>query len=95
MELTLRDSWQRVRGVAKDISLGGMFIETDCTPDFGATVIVTFALRGRRNAIVVSATVRWISSRGIGVQFGPLGASDTYAITELGRGQRSSPPGPL
>lgn len=94
VELTLRDSWQKVDGVAKDISLGGMFIETTCKPDFGASVIVTFALPGRRNPMVVLGTVRWTGGRGIGVQFGPLGANETHAITQIERSRRSSPPGP-
>jgi uncharacterized protein (TIGR02266 family) len=95
VEFTMRDSGQKAHGVAKDISLGGMFVETALPPDFGAAVIVTFTLPGRRKAMVVSGTVRWTSGRGMGVQFGPLGAADTHAIAEVGRAHSSLPPGQL
>ena len=87
------DSWQNVHGAARDISLGGMFIETALPAAVGATLVLGFTLPGHRKSMLVSATVRWTSKAGMGVQFGLLGASETHAITEMRRAQSSSPPG--
>jgi hypothetical protein len=76
------DSPDTIAGSAKDISLGGMFIETDFPAAFGAVVLIGFTLPGSR-PMLVSATVRWTEESGMGVQFGALSARDTYAITQL------------
>ncbi len=91
VEFTPRDSWEKVPGVAKDISLGGMFIETAFPAGFGTAVLVGFTLPGLRKPLLVSGTVRWTSKSGMGVQFGPLGARETHAITEIQRKHGSAP----
>jgi hypothetical protein len=73
-------------GVGKDISLGGMFIETDIPCLFGEAVVVHVTLPRRRRRLGLRATVRWTSSAGLGVQFGLLGAIDTHEIAEFTRG---------
>jgi hypothetical protein len=85
-----RDSWVRTAGVAKDISVGGMFIETAQPPAYGASIHVEFTPLGERRPLLLSATVRWSGARGIGVQFGLLGARETHAITELQRASATS-----
>jgi type IV pilus assembly protein PilZ len=92
VEFTSRDSWEKVPGVSKDISLGGMFIETAFPAAFGVAVFVGFTLPGHRKPMLVSGIVRWTSAGGMGVQFGSLGARETHAITELERERGSSPP---
>jgi type IV pilus assembly protein PilZ len=75
-------------GMGKDISLGGMFIETDTPAAFGAEVVVRVRLRTPSNGAQefnLPAVVRWVRSGGMGVQFGLLGALETHAITELGK----------
>jgi hypothetical protein len=72
-------------GIARDISLGGMFVETDIPCLFGERIIVYATLPGRRRRMALSATVRWTSSAGMGVQFGLLGALDTHEIAEFTR----------
>lgn len=84
VEVTPSDSWEKAPGVAKDISLGGMFIETAFPATFGVRVLVGFALPGQK-PMVLAGTVRWTSKSGIGVQFGLLGARETHAITEIER----------
>lgn len=84
MEFTTRGSLDKVPGVSKDISLGGMFVETAFPAAFGAAVLVGFTLPGHP-PLLVSGTVRWTSGSGMGVQFGLLGARETYAITEIER----------
>jgi hypothetical protein len=84
VEFTTRGALDKVPGVSKDISLGGMFIETASPAVFGASVLVGFTLPGHA-PLLVSGTVRWTSGSGMGVQFGLLGARETYAITEIER----------
>jgi len=76
-------------GNGKDISIGGMFIETD-TPGvaFGAQVVIRVTLKtatGSMGDFELPGVVRWVRSGGMGVQFGLLGAHETHAITELSR----------
>ena len=80
---TASDSSVKVPGVTRDISLGGMFVETTFPAAFGVTVFVGFTLPGHGRAMLVSGTVRWTSKGGMGVQFGLLGARETHAISEL------------
>ncbi len=54
---------------------------------FGAALLVGFVLPGGLEPLLISGTVRWTTPNGIGVQFGPLGAPETYAITEVARGR--------
>ena len=75
-------------GIGKDISIGGIFIETDAPAAFKAEVIVRVRLRTPSNDdrdFDLPGVVRWVRSGGMGVQFGLLGALETHAITELGK----------
>jgi hypothetical protein len=85
VEFTAKGSLDKTPGMSKDISLGGMFIETAFPAGFGASVLVGFALPGKGKPLLVSGTVRWTSPSGMGVQFGMLGARETHAITEIER----------
>ena len=80
-------------GVARDISVGGMFIETDAPATFGAELLIRIRLEGSTQALLLRGVVRWLEAgRGMGVQFGLLGALETHLITEITR--RSSMPTP-
>lgn len=72
-------------GLGKDISLGGMFIETDSPATFGAEVIIHVELPGAGSPFALPGIVRWVRADGMGVQFGLLGARETYVITEIKR----------
>jgi type IV pilus assembly protein PilZ len=72
-------------GIGKDISLGGMFIESETPAGFGAEVVVTTTLPGHRGEFTLPGVVRWTKPGGMGVQFGLLGARETHAITEITR----------
>ncbi|MDB4946038.1 MAG: hypothetical protein JWP97_5572 [Labilithrix sp.] len=74
-----------VQGLAKDISLGGMFLETASPAAFGAEVVVRVVLPGTPGELALPGVVRWIRDGGMGIQFGNLGAKETHVITELGR----------
>jgi len=82
-EFKLKSADHRFGGRAKDISVGGMFIETDVTPAFGAEVVVFVTLPSDPKELRLPGVVRWTRPTGMGVQFGLLGARETYAITEI------------
>jgi hypothetical protein len=72
-------------GVAKDISVGGMFIETASPPAFGTQVVVRLRLAPGSDEFKLPGVVRWTRAGGMGVQFGLLGARETHTITEIVR----------
>ena len=76
-----------VIGTGKDLSLGGMFIESANSPSFGTKMTVRVALPAQENELRLPAVVRWCNDGGFGVQFGLLGARETFAITRFARGQ--------
>jgi type IV pilus assembly protein PilZ len=72
-----------INGRAKDISLGGMFIESEVAVTFGTEVMIVLRLPKGKADSRLPAVIRWIKPGGFGVQFGLLGARETHAITEL------------
>ena len=70
-------------GTSRDISLGGMFIETTERPTFGTALEIMATLPGTLGAVRLPGIVRWTGPDGIGVQFGLLGARETHAITKV------------
>jgi hypothetical protein len=72
-----------VNGVCRDLSLGGMNVHTDAPARFGARVTLHVRLHGMSDIRKLPGIVRWVKDGAMGVQFGLLGARDTYAITEM------------
>lgn len=72
-----------VSGLSKDISVGGMFIESDAQLSFGTQVNIVLRLPNTKADSRLPGIVRWIKPGGFGVQFGLLGARETHAISEL------------
>jgi len=57
-------------GSTSDVSLGGMYIETDSPRLFGERITVKFRAGGLEQPLSAPAVVRWVESgRGMGVQF--------------------------
>jgi len=84
----VRDDATTFEAVAKDVSLGGMFIESEHVPSFGSPItVVAVGLAARE--LRLPGLVRWAEPRGFGVQFGLLGAYDTRAIVDLVKKQTS------
>jgi hypothetical protein len=80
-------SSERIAGRARDVSLGGMFVESVRPFPFGAHVMIHFTLPGHKLPFALPGVVRWLrGSDGMGVQFGLIGARETHAITELTKG---------
>jgi Tfp pilus assembly protein PilZ len=82
---SVKGKTDKTEGFAKDISVGGMFIETTAPAAFGAGVIVHLMLPGAPDMVALPGVVRWVRDGGMGVQFGLLGAVETHIITEIGR----------
>jgi type IV pilus assembly protein PilZ len=72
-----------VNGLSKDISVGGMFIESDAQLAFGTQVSIVLRLPNTKADSRLPGIVRWLKPGGFGVQFGLLGARETHAISEL------------
>jgi len=84
VEFTTAGSAARNAGLAKDISVGGMYVETPHPATFNREVVVHVLLPGQRAPFALPAVVRWSrAGEGMGLQFGLLGARETHAITEL------------
>jgi type IV pilus assembly protein PilZ len=73
----------RHEGRCHDVSLGGVFIETDSPLPYGTRVRVFMHLPGLRDESAIDAIVRWSKPTGMGVQFGVMGARETHALTQL------------
>jgi c-di-GMP-binding flagellar brake protein YcgR len=73
------------RARARDISVGGVYLVTAETAAFGEHVTIKLVLPAiaAKGPRALSAVVRWVRDDGFGVQFGPTGALDTYALAEL------------
>jgi type IV pilus assembly protein PilZ len=85
IEFSAKDDELAVRmdGLAKDISLGGMFIETDLPGPVGQQLVVHVVLPKGKREMNLPSVVRWSGKDGMGVQFGLLGARETHEITEF------------
>jgi type IV pilus assembly protein PilZ len=73
---------EHLAGMAKDISVGGMFVVAERGLAFGAEVVVHLTLPDQVEEIALPGVVRWQRPDGMGIQFGLLGARETHAITE-------------
>jgi type IV pilus assembly protein PilZ len=74
-----------IEAIGRDISLGGMFVETAAPAPFGAAVIVHLTLPGSSVESKIAARVRWTTPEGMGVQLGSLTAREAQIITEIVR----------
>jgi type IV pilus assembly protein PilZ len=86
VEFVSSGSSERVRGRCKDVSVGGMYVQTEQALPFGTELVVHVNLPGEKAPFAIPAVVRWTRpGQGMGLQFGLLGARETHAITELTR----------
>ncbi len=68
-------------GNLRDMSLSGAFIVGVEAPAFGTVLSIQITIDGQ--SLTLAAIIRWAKPAGIGVQFGSLGARETYLITEM------------
>jgi hypothetical protein len=71
---------------AKDISVGGMYVEASVQPAFGTQLMMIGKIPGSKKDLRLPGVVRWTKPGGFGVQFGLLGAVETHLISELMKG---------
>jgi type IV pilus assembly protein PilZ len=84
VQFVAKGSTDAFQGQARDISVGGMFVQTPSPLAFGADVVVSLTLPGQKTPFSLPAVVRWSrTGEGMGLQFGLIGARETHAITEL------------
>ena len=87
VEFSQKGKTERVLGLSRDISLGGMFIETHAPLDHNAELTVFLVLPSQPAPFALPGVVRWTRPDGMGIQFGLVGARETFAITEVTREQ--------
>lgn len=69
-----------ILGVARDISVGGAFVESTELLAFGTAIVVVARLPNTKTDMRLPGVVRWAKPDGFGVQFALLGARETHAI---------------
>jgi len=73
----------RLSGYSRDLSLGGIFVETAASLPYGAEVVAELHLPALVRPSAIRCTVRWVVGSGLGLQFGSLRVADTWAINLL------------
>ncbi|HKA88572.1 MAG TPA: PilZ domain-containing protein [Haliangiales bacterium] len=66
-----------------NVSLGGAFLLTEEKPPLGTKLALQISLPSQKELVQVGATVRWVDTNGIGVQFDGLRARDVWALGKL------------
>ncbi|MBX3020533.1 MAG: PilZ domain-containing protein [Bdellovibrionales bacterium] len=84
MHIEYRKSYgrQNVKGVLKNISLTGAFLETETielAPE--DKVVIEFVVSERRRKM--AATIIWKNGKGCGIQFHPFNKRDTQIVDDL------------
>jgi hypothetical protein len=72
----------------RNLSIGGMFLESDIAIPYGAATEIQFRIPTHANEIRVKASVCWIERSngvqvGFGVKFGALRAVEVWALNQL------------
>lgn len=75
-------------GLARNLSLGGMFIEADVSIPIGTVIKMNCSIPAMKEETEIEGTVRWHdeAKTGMGVQFGSLRAIEVWALNQLFRG---------
>lgn len=84
MQIEYRKSYgrQNTKGVLKNISLTGAFLETETIELIAEDkVVIEFVVSDRRRKM--AATIIWKNSKGCGVRFQPFNKRDTQIVDDL------------
>lgn len=83
---------QRVECRTRDLSLGGMFLDTAAVSlPFGTELTVLLTLPLLVEPAPVRCVVRWVVRDGMGVSFLSLRAAETWAVNQLAVQSRAVP----
>lgn len=85
LTFSIKGKVESFEGRVRDISVGGMFVETSTPAPFGSEIVMTVKLPGGNTESQLGGRVRWGRAGGMGIQFGLLGAKETHLITEIAR----------
>jgi hypothetical protein len=77
--VAFRDGEKRPARVT-DVSLGGMNLRCDRTPDYGESIKLIVQLKKTEDWHVFPASVRWFSKGGFGVEFDRLDERQAMAL---------------
>jgi hypothetical protein len=70
---------------SRDISLAGMFIETNAALAYGTPLRLVMTLPSLPEPVIIPAIVRWSGAEGVGVQFRELRERETWVLHQLVR----------
>ncbi|MFH0902771.1 MAG: PilZ domain-containing protein [Pseudomonadota bacterium] len=70
-------------GVVRNISLGGVCIESQDRLRYGDRITVRLVVSSQKEPVEIAGQVRWTDLSGFGVQFDGLRARDVWALTRL------------
>ena len=73
-----------------NLSVGGALVAAESDVSVGDAVSLHCCLGRPKETIAAQATVRWISGATQGIQFMPMGARETYFLTEFLAKQQKS-----
>ena len=79
-----------IEGTARNISLGGVFIDAEWPAAFGTEAKIELLLPGMQDSSALDATARWVNADGVGMQFGNLRARDVWALNRVMRKKASA-----
>jgi hypothetical protein len=83
---------RRVDCRTRDLSLGGMFLDTtELSQPFGTELAVTVTLPLLAEPATLRCVVRWVVRDGMGVSFLSLRAAETWAVNQLAVQSRALP----
>lgn len=92
MRVAFEVEGRRVECRTRDLSLGGMFLDTTAVSlPFGTELTVTLSLPLLAEPTPVRCVVRWAIASGLGVSFLSLRAAETWAINQLSVQSRDVP----
>jgi hypothetical protein len=83
LEFTPWDPRRITFGFATDISVGGVFVETDFPAVSGCEVVVRLWPAGWEEELILPGVVRWACTGGMGVEFVCVGSREKRAIDDL------------
>jgi uncharacterized protein (TIGR02266 family) len=88
LPVSLTYEGQEYGGQTRNMSIGGLFVETATKLPFGATIHLRFEIPTLKETIEVDGEIRWVEtvegvSKGIGVQFRGLRAKHVWALNKF------------
>jgi uncharacterized protein (TIGR02266 family) len=73
----------RHAAASRNLSTGGMFVETGLALRVGQRLRLHFAVPAQKDPVAAEAEVRWIEAGGAGMRFVGLRAKDVWALGKL------------